>query len=76
MFFTLSKNITKQLKLRDIYEGLAPMHKLASKRKVCLMHKIINLSFIPGYVPIYKQRCRVKLELGLLLPLKLGVSDV
>jgi hypothetical protein len=37
----------KQLKLRDSSGGLAPMPKLAYERKICSMHKILSLSFIP-----------------------------
>jgi hypothetical protein len=48
MFFTLPKNTAKQLQLRDPSGGLALMPKLAYERKVCSMHKIISLSFIPG----------------------------
>jgi hypothetical protein len=47
IFFTLPKNTTKQLKLRNPLGGLILMPKLASERKVYSMHKIINLSFIP-----------------------------
>jgi hypothetical protein len=36
----------------DPSEDLSLMSKLASERKVCSMHKIITLSFIPGYEPI------------------------
>jgi hypothetical protein len=48
MFFTLLKNTAKQLKLKDPSGGLALMHKLVSKIKVCSMNKIISLSFILG----------------------------
>jgi hypothetical protein len=37
----------KQLKLRDISKGLAPMPKLAYEIKVCSMYKINSFSFIP-----------------------------
>jgi len=37
------------------------------------MYKIISLLFILEYELIYRQRCEVKLDLSLLLSLKLGV---
>jgi hypothetical protein len=74
MFFTLPKNTVKQLKLRDHSEGLAPMPKLAHERKICSMHKIFIISFIPGYELIYRQKCGP--DLGLLLLLKFGVPRV
>jgi len=39
---------TKQLKLIDPFRGLTLKPKLANEIKVCTMHKIICLSFIPG----------------------------
>jgi hypothetical protein len=42
----------------------------SSKRKICLIHKIIN-SFILGNELIYRQRGGIKPELSLLFPLKL-----
>jgi hypothetical protein len=47
------------------------MPKLVFERKVCSMHKMSSLLFIPWYEPIYRQRGGVKPELGLLLPLEL-----
>jgi hypothetical protein len=47
MFFTLPKNTTKQLKLRDPSVGLTLMPELAYEEKIYSMHKI-NLLFIPG----------------------------
>jgi hypothetical protein len=70
IFFMLLKNTAKQLKLRDPSGNLAPMHKLASERKICSMYKIISLSFISR---VWVQRDLVQLELDFLLPLKLGV---
>lgn len=52
------------------------MPKLASEKTVCSMHKIFSLLFIPEYGPIYRQKGVVKLELSLLLPLKLRVLRV
>jgi hypothetical protein len=59
----------KLLKLRDPSRGLAPMPKLAFEKTICSMHKIISLSFIPGYGPIYRQKCGIKPQLGFLLHL-------
>jgi hypothetical protein len=77
MFFTLPKNTTKQLKLRDdsslISRGLAPMSKLASVRKIMLNAQKFSLSLYMGYEPIYRQRGRCQPESGFLLILDLGV---
>jgi len=43
MFFTVSKNTAKQLKLSDLSGYLTPMPKSVSERKVCLIHKIFSL---------------------------------
>jgi hypothetical protein len=71
VLFTLSRSLQKQPKLREPSGGLASMPKLAYERKVCSMHKIISLSFIPGYGPIYRQGGGVKPKLDFLLQLKL-----
>jgi hypothetical protein len=38
----------KQLKLRDLFRGIALMSKLAYERKIYFMHKIISLLIILG----------------------------
>jgi hypothetical protein len=61
-------------KIINFWYKRALMPKLAfKKKKTCSMYKIISLLFILEYELIYRQRCEVKLDLSLLLSLKLGV---
>lgn len=51
-FFKLSQDPAKQIELRDPYENLALMFKLASKRKrVCLILQNINLCLNHNKIP-------------------------
>jgi hypothetical protein len=67
---------TKLLKLRDPFGSLAPMPKLASKKKyaLCIIYSVCCLYV--GYGPIYRQIGGVKFELGFLFTLKLRVLGV
>jgi hypothetical protein len=74
MFFAIFKNTAKQLKLRNPSRGFALMPKLVYERKVCSMHKIISMSFIPSLIE--GKKGGVKSKLGLLFPFKLGMPGV